>query len=207
MGRNIKPKNKVARRFGVNLGLKTNAASVARRLTQGPGIQGANRRRKTTSSYGKQLEEKQKAKEMYGMRERQFRNLVKEAGRLSGNTATNIQMLLERRLDNVVYRLGFASTRAQARQFVGHNLFMVNGKKMNIPSYCVKEGDVITVKPSKAKKGPFTDAKDRIAGHELPSWLKVDAAALTGTVLHMPAESDFDKVFDVTLIIEFYSTR
>lgn len=207
MGRNIKPKNKVARRFGVNLGLKTNAASVARRLTQGPGIQGVNRRRKTTSSYGKQLEEKQKAKEMYGMRERQFSNLVKEAGRLTGNTATNIQMLLERRLDNTVYRLGFANTRAQARQFVGHNLFMVNGKKMNIPSYRVKEGDVITVKPNKAKKGPFTDAIDRLSGHELPSWLKMDAAALTGTVLHMPADSDFDKVFDVTLIIEFYSTR
>lgn len=207
MGRNIKPKNKVARRFGVNLGLKTNAAKVARRLTQGPGTQGAARRRKSSSSFGRQLEEKQKAKEVYGMRERQFRNLVKEAGRLSGNSATNIQMLLERRLDNVVYRLGFANTRAQARQFVGHNMFTVNGTKMNIPSYRVKEGDVIAVKASKTKKGPFTGAKESLQGKELPSWLKLDAAALSGTVLHMPAEADFDKVFDVTLIIEFYSTR
>lgn len=207
MGRNIKPKNKVARRFGTNLGLKTNAAKVARRLSQGPGIQGANRRRKSSSSFGKQLEEKQKAKEIYGMRERQFSNLVKEANRMEGNSGTNIQSLLERRLDNVVYRLGFAETRSQARQFVGHNLFTVNGKKMNIPSYRVKEGDVIAVKASKTKKGPFKDATDRLNGHDLPSWLKLDAGALSGTVLHMPAEADFDKIFDVTLIIEFYSTR
>lgn len=207
MGRNIKPKNKVARRFGINLGLKSNAAKVARRLNQAPGTQGVSRRRRSNSSFGKQLAEKQKAKEMYGMRERQFSNLVKEANRLEGNSGTNIQMLLERRLDNVVYRLGFANTRAQARQFVGHSLFTVNGKKMNIPSYRVKEGDVIAVKANKAKKGPFVEITDKLSGHELPSWLKLDAAAMSGTVLHMPSESDFDKAFDVTLIIEFYSTR
>jgi small subunit ribosomal protein S4 len=207
MGRTITPKNKVARRFATNLGLKNNAAKVARRLNQGPGIQGANRRRKSSSSFGKQLEEKQKAKYMYGMRERQFRNMVKEASRQEGNSGTNLQSLLERRFDNVVYRLGFATTRAQARQFVGHNLFTVNGKKMNIPSYTVKVGDVIEVKASKKKSGAFAELTERMEARELPSWLSSDPSAMKGTVLHMPTEADFDKIFDVTLIIEFYSTR
>lgn len=207
MGRTIQPTNKISRRFGVNLGFKQNAAKVARRLNQMPGTQGTGRRRKNVSAFGRQLAEKQKAKLVYGMRERQFSNLVKEANRMDGNTGTNVQSLLERRLDNVVYRLGLASTRPQARQFVGHNLFTVNGKKMNIPSYRVKEGDVIAVKETKAKKGNFAEATANMEAKELPSWLKSDPSAKTGTVLHMPSEADFDKIFDVTLIIEFYSTR
>ena len=207
MGRTIQPKNKVSRRFGVNLGLKTNAAKVARRLNQAPGIQGVGRRRRSQSSFGKQLAEKQKAKLIYGLRERQFSNLVKEAERMTGNTGTNLQQLLEQRLDNVVYRLGFAITRAQARQFVGHNLFTVNGKKMNIPSYRVKEGDVIAIKETKVKKAIFANMTDQLEAATLPSWLSSDPSVKSGKVLHMPAESDFDKVFDVTLIIEFYSIR
>ena len=134
MGRNIGPKNKIARRFGINLGLKTNASKVARRIKQAPGVHGPKRQRQTTSSFGKQLIEKQKAKYLYGLRERQFRSYVEEANRREGDSGENLKMLLEKRLDNVVYRMGFASTRAQARQFVGHGMFSVNGKKMNIPS-------------------------------------------------------------------------
>ena len=151
MGRYIGPKNKLARRFGVNLGLKTNAAKVARRLSQVPGVHGPNKRRRSKSTYGKQLDEKQKARFIYGLREGQFRKYVLEAGRIAGNSGVNLQIILEQRLDNVIYRMGFAVTRSPARQMVGHNLFTVNGKKMNIPSYLVRPGDVIAIKENKAK--------------------------------------------------------
>jgi small subunit ribosomal protein S4 len=207
MGRYIGPKNKIARRFGVNLGLKTNSAKVARRLSQVPGMHGTKRRRKNTSTYGKQLVEKQKAKYIYGMRERQFRNAVKEAERLTGDSGLNLQMLLERRLDNVVYRLGFASTRAQARQLVSHSMFIVNGKKLNIPSHLVGVGDVISLKQNKIKKGIFDGISERLQAAQLPSWLSNDPNKKEGRVLHMPNEDDFDKIFDVKFIIEYYSTR
>lgn len=207
MGRYIGPKNKIARRFGVNLGLKTNPTKVARRLNQRPGVHGGKRQRRSTSSYGKQLVEKQKAKFIYGLRERQFRSYVEEASRQEGDSGINLQQLLEMRLDNVVYRMGFAVTRAQARQFVSHNMFVVNGKKMNIPSYLVKIGDEITLKENKAKKRIFETITDQLSKHTLPSWLSVDAAKKSGNVLHKPSEKDFDKIFDVKLIIEYYSSR
>lgn len=207
MGRYIGPKNKIARRFGVNLGLKTNSTKVARRLAQRPGQHGQKRRRGGLSTFGKQLAEKQKAKFIYGLRERQFRNTVSEAERLQGDSGLNLQQLLERRLDNVVYRLGFASTRAQARQFVSHNMFTVNGKKLNIPSYRVKVNDVIALRDNKKSKGAFENIQDRLASSTLPSWLSVDVAKQEGKVLHDPQESDFDKIFDVKLIIEYYATR
>lgn len=206
MGRYIGPKNKIARRFGVNLGLKTNPAKVARRLSQQPGVHGAARR-KQSSAFGKQLEEKQKAKFMYGMREKQFASLVREASRLEGDSGINLNRLLERRLDNVLYRMGFAKTRAQARQFVSHSLFSVNGKKMNIPSYLVKPGDSIELKENKKSKKIFAELSEQLSAQETPSWLTVDPKSLTGKVLHEPAEMDFEKVFDVKLIIEYYSTR
>lgn len=207
MGRYIGPKNKIARRFGENLGLKSNPAKVARRLNQKPGVHGASRRRGATSSYGKQLLEKQKAKFMYGLRERQFRSYVNEASRLDGDSGVNLNQLLERRLDNVVYRLGFANTRAQARQFVSHSMFTLNGKKMNIPSHIVKVGDVIALKENKQKKRIFENISEQLQNAELPSWLSVDAAAKSGKILNMPAPDDFEKVFDVKLIIEYYSSR
>ena len=207
MGRYIGPKNKIARRFGVNLGLKTNAAKVARRLSQAPGVHGPNKRGKTKSNYGKQLEEKQKARFIYGLREGQFRSYVREAGRLEGNSSVNLQTLLEQRLDNVIYRLGFAVTRAQARQMVSHNLFTVNDKKMNIPSYLVRTGDVIAVKENKTKKKIFEKMSEQLSHATLPSWLTVDPNKHTGKVLHMPKDVDFNKKFDVKLIIEYYSTH
>lgn len=207
MGRYIGPKNKIARRFGVNLGLKTNAAKVARRLGQTPGQHGPNKRRRSLSTYGKQLAEKQKAKFMYGIREKQFSRYVKEASRMQGDSGLNLQALLERRFDNVIYRLGFAVTRAQARQMVSHNMFTVNGKKMNIPSYLVREGDVIAIKANKQKKKIFDEVQTRMENAEMPSWIVADAAKKEGRISSMPLEADFDKVFDVKLIIEYYSTR
>jgi len=207
MGRYIGPKNKIARRFGVNLGLKTNVVKVAKRLNQMPGVHGPNKRSKTSSSYGKQLVEKQKAKFVYGIRERQFRAYTTEANRLEGDSGINLQKLLELRFDNVIYRLGFAVTRAQARQMVGHNMFQVNGKKMNIPSYSVHVGDVITLKENKAKKKIFENITESLSKVNLPSWLSVDPAKKSAKVTNNPSEKDFDKVFDVKLIIEYYSSR
>ncbi len=207
MGRNIGPTNKIARRFGINLGLKTNAAKVGKRLSQPPGTQGPKKRGGPSSGFGKQLAEKQKAKAIFGLREAQFSKYVKEAARMSGDSSVNLQQILERRLDNVVYKFGFAVTRAQARQMVGHKLFMVNGKSMNVPSYMVKIGDVIELKASKAKSRLFEGLEERMSKMDLPSWLMFDAAKKSGKILGAPAEADFEKSFDTKLIIEYYSTR
>lgn len=207
MGKDIGPKNKLARRFGVNLGLKSNQTKVARRLSQPPGVHGPKKRAGAASSYGKQLLEKQKAKIIYGLRENQFRKYVKESTRKEGDSGLALQRLLEMRMDNVVYRLGFADTRAQARQFVGHNMFMLNGKKMNIPSHHVKVGDVIELKNNKQKKVIFETISDKLSKTVTPSWLSIDSAKKSGKVLSEPQDSDFDKIFDVKLIIEFYSAR
>lgn len=207
MGKYIGPKNKIARRFGVNLGLKSNATKVARRLSQKPGVHGGKYRRKSLSAYGKQLEEKQKAKYMYGLRERQFRKYVTEAERLEGDSGVNLQKLLESRMDNVVYKMGFAITRAQARQMVNHGMFVLNGKKMTIPSHIVKVGDEISVKETKKNKKIFEGLEERLAGHDLPSWLSVDPSHKKGKITGTPQEMDLEKVFDVKLIIEYYATR
>ncbi len=207
MGRNIGPTNKLARRFGVNLGLKSNPAKVARRLNQMPGQHGPRKRGGSRSTFGKQLNEKQKAKIIYGLREKQFRAYVTEADRREGDSGYNLQQILESRFDNVVYRLGFALTRAQARQMVGHNLFTLNGKKMNIPSHLVKVGDVIEIKANKQKKKIFEGMEDKLAAANLPSWLTTDAKKKSGKVVSKPTDEDFDKIFDVKLITEYYSAR
>lgn len=207
MGRNIGPKNKIARRFGVNLGLKTNPTKVAKRLAQPPGVHGPKKRGGPSSGFGKQLTEKQKAKVIYGLRESQFRAYVTEANRLTGDSSVNLQQLLERRLDNVVYKMAFAVTRAQARQMVTHNLFIVNGKAMNVPSYIVRVGDIVELKKTKQKSKAFETLEDRMQKAELPSWISVDPSKKSGKVLGTPVENDFEKSFDTKLIIEYYSTR
>lgn len=205
MGRYIGPKNKIARRFHVNLGLKTNATKVARRLSQSPGVHGPNKRKGASSSYGKQLDEKQKAKFVYGLRERQFRRYVEEASNMKGDSGVNLQQMLEMRMDNVVYRLGFATTRAQARQMVSHGMFTLNNKKMNIPSHIVSTGDVVELKANKAGKKLFEGIEEKLSKHELPSWLRISGK--TGSVIGKPMDTDFERVFDVKLIVEYYSTR
>ena len=207
MGRYIGPKNKIARRFGVNLGLKTNASKVARRLSQMPGVHGPTKRKGAGSSFGKQLNEKQKAKYVYGLRERQFRKYVEEAIRQEGDSGVNLQRLLEKRMHNVVCRAGFAVTRAQARQMVGHNMFSLNGKKMNIPSHLVKVGDEISIKETKTKKKIFEKITETLEKANLPSWIAVDSKKKSAKITNQPSEADFDRVFDVKLIIEYYSQR
>ena len=207
MGRYTGPRNKIARRFGVNLGLKSNPAKVARRLSQRPGVHGPERKTKSASSFGKQLIEKQKVKYMYGLRERQLRRYVEEATRIRGNSGVMLQQFLESRLDNVVYRLGFALTRAQARQMVNHGMFLLNNKKMDIPSHLVKAGDVVSVKATKAKSKLFEGMEEKLVKQELPSWLSLDVAKLSGKILNLPKSADFEKLFDVTYIIEYFSTR
>lgn len=207
MGRYTGPRNRIARRFGVNLGLKSNPSKVARRLSQKPGVHGPGARPKAPSSYGRQLLEKQKAKYMYGLREKQLQRYVAMARRTAGNSGTTLLQLLERRLDNVVYRLGFAVTRAQARQMVSHGLFQVSGNKLNIPSHLVHQGDRILIKPSKVRRPVFLGLSEKLAAREPPSWLTVDAAAMSGLVVSLPGEADFEKLFDVKPIIEYFSTR
>ncbi len=207
MGRYIGPKNKIARRFGINLGLKTNPTKVARRLSQRPGVHGAKRQRKSLSSFGKQLVEKQKAKFVYGLREKQLRKYVEEATRSEGDSGIRLQRLLEMRMDNFVHRLGIAITRAQARQMVGHGMFFLNGKKMTIPSHIVRVGDELTLKPNKSKKKIFDGMEERLSQHALPSWLSFDLSGKKAKVVSLPGDDDFEKTYDVKLVIEYYSTR
>lgn len=207
MGKYIGPTVKISRRFNTNLGHKSSPTKVARRLGQAPGVHGGKRRRRSLSSFGKQLAEKQKAKLIYGIREKQFRSYVDKASRMQGDSGVNLQALLERRLDNVVFRLGFALTRAQARQMVSHSIFTVNGKKMNVPSYIVSEGDVVAVKENKKQKKLFEGIAEKLEKHEAPSWLSVDPSTLSGKVLGEPAKQDKELAFDVKLITEYYSSR
>ncbi len=207
MGKYIGPKNKIARRFGVNLGLKSEATKVARRLGQMPGVHGPKKRAKGGSSYSKQLIEKQKAKFIYGVLEKQFLGYYKRAKCMKGDSGVNLQTILETRLDNVIYRMGFALTRAQARQMVNHGMFTVNGKNLNIPSHIVKVGDVIAVRDKKLKKSLFLDLEEKLTKVQLPSWISVDPKTKSGKILNLPTEQDFDKIFDVKLIIEYFSTR
>lgn len=166
-----------------------------------PGQHGAGR--KKTSEYKLQLREKQKVKRAYGMLEKQFRSYYEEAERQKGITGETMLSLLERRLDNVVYRLGFAVSRKQARQIVNHGLITVNGKSVNIPSYQIKTGDVIAVKESKQKSALFADVKGSKV--IVPKWLESDPAKLSGKVLRLPAREDIDLNIEEHLIVELYS--
>jgi small subunit ribosomal protein S4 len=169
-----------------------------------PGQHGQRRRRKF-SDYGIQLREKQKVKRMYGLLESQFRILFKKAERAQGITGTNLLVFLERRMDNVVYRLGFANDRAQGRQLVRHNHFMVNGKKMNIPSYLVKVGDVIEVREKSQKLAVISDAIDAVVRRGIPAWLEVSQEHFRGTVKAYPSREELTMPIQEQLIVELYS--
>ena len=169
-----------------------------------PGQHGQKRRQKP-SEYGLQLREKQKTRRIYGVLEKQFRNYFKKADRQPGITGENLLILLERRLDNVVFRLGLASSRKEARQLVCHNHFTINGKKANIPSMLVKAGDVIKVKESSASSPKFQEIKEAAAYKTTPEWLEVDAENLTGKVLALPTREQIDTAVHEQLIVELYS--
>ncbi len=166
-----------------------------------PGQHGQGR--KKVSDYGLQLREKQKAKRFYGLQETQFRNLFDKAARKKGITGENLLILLETRMDNVVFRLGFASSRKEARQLVTHGHFTVNGKKVRIPSYTVKAGDVIKVKEKSTNSPKFKEIKDMAI--TVPSWMTVDVEKLEGKVVAIPARADIDTPVAEHLIVELYS--
>lgn len=174
------------------------------RRSYAPGQHGQNRFRKV-SDYAIQLREKQKVKHMYGMLEGQFKRYFQMADRSRGVTGENLLILLERRLDNTVYRLGFASSRDQARQLIRHNHFLVNGKKVNIPSYSVRVGDQIMLKEKSRKNEMIIDNMEGAARRGVPSWLELDRGTFTGTVKALPNRDEITLPIQEQLIVELYS--
>ena len=157
------------------------------------------------SEYGLQLREKQKAKFIYGVLEKPFRNYFEKASQMKGMTGANLMVLLESRLDNVIFRLGFARTRKEARQIVDHKHVLVNGKQVNIPSYLIKAGDVIEIKEGKKASVRYKDITEVSAGRLVPEWLEADAENLKGTVKNLPTREMIDVPVDEMLIVELYS--
>ncbi len=169
-----------------------------------PGQHGQRRGRKT-SDYGIQLREKQKVKRMYGLSEKQFRLFFKRADKQRGITGTNLLVMLERRLDNVVYRLGFVNSRTQGRHFVRHRHFTVNGKRVNIPSYLIKTGDLIETHEKSRKVAAINDALDAVVRRGVPQWLELDKEKLKGTIKALPVRDDLTMPMQEQLIVELYS--
>lgn len=207
MARYIDACCKLCRREGEKLFLKgercyTDKCSISRR-SYASGQHG--QQRKKQSEYGLQLREKQKIRRYYGVLERQFRNYFDTAAQKRGVTGELLLQLLERRLDNVIYRLGLATSRPEARQLVNHGHFLVNGKKVNIPSYLVKMGDVVSVKESIKKSTKFEEIRDITGGKVVPEWLEMDSENLVGKVAALPTRDDIDLPISEHLVVELYS--
>jgi small subunit ribosomal protein S4 len=205
MARYIGPKCKLSRREGTDLFLKSGVRALESKckLETIPGQHGARRGR--LSDYGVQMREKQKVRRIYGVLEKQFRNYYKEAARLKGATGENLLQLLESRLDNVVYRMGFGSTRAESRQLVSHKSIMVNGAVVNIPSYQVKAGDVIALR-EKAKKQLRVQSALALASHRGETeWIDVNSEKLEGVFKTVPDRQDLSSDINENLIVELYS--
>ncbi|MBN8884126.1 MAG: 30S ribosomal protein S4 [Rudaea sp.] len=209
MARYIGPTCKLARREGADLSLKSAARALDSKckLEQKPGQHGAGGAKKSRlSDYAVQLREKQKVKRIYGLLERQFSNYYVKASKTKGNTGENLLRALEARLDNIVYRMGFAVTRAQARQLVAHKSIEVNGKKVNLPSYAVKAGDQITVTEKSRSQLRIKEALTLSQEMDLaPGWLEVDANKFAGTLKALPERSDLPSDINESLIVELYS--
>ncbi|MFQ6616602.1 MAG: 30S ribosomal protein S4 [Fidelibacterota bacterium] len=204
MARYRGPKAKIARRFGENIFGNPKISKVLERKNYRAGQHGQSRRRRL-SNYGMQLLEKQKMKHAYGLLERQFRKTFRRAERMKGETGVNLLQLLERRLDNVVYRLGFAPTRAAARQLVSHKHFLVNGNPVNIPSFVVGEGDEVRVRDRSRKLQVIHDSVKQVAGDLNLPWLSLEKASLSGKILKVPDREDLDSTFNVQLVVELFS--
>lgn len=206
MARYIGPTCKLARREGTDLFLKSPARTIDSKckFDRAPGVKIAGRRPRTTV-YGTQLREKQKLRRMYGVLEKQFSNYYKEAARISGSTGLNLLQLLESRLDNVVYRLGFGVTRAEARQLVSHKCIMVNGIKVNIPSYQVQPGDEVEVVEKSKKQLRISSALEIAEQIGFVPWVDVDVAGVKGIYKAMPERSDLPPDIDEALVVALYS--
>lgn len=207
MARYIGPKCKLMRREGVDLSLKSNRRAVDTKckIENIPGQHGSGARKPRLSDYGMQLREKQKLRRTYGVLEKQFHNYYKEASRIKGSTGENLLQLLEARLDNVVYRMGFGSTRAEARQLVSHKSILVNGKIVNIPSYKVMPEDVVSVREKARKQARVNEAMALAEQGGYPEWLSVDSNKFEGTFKAMPMRSDLPPDINESLVVELYS--
>jgi len=205
MARYIGPKCKLSRREGTDLFLKSGvrALDTKCKMETKPGVHGAGRGR--LSDYGLQLREKQKVRRLYGILEKQFRSYYKEAARRKGATGENLLQLLESRLDNVVYRMGFGSTRAEARQLVSHKAIAVNGKTINIASYNVKSGDVITVREKAKNQDRIKSALELSGQRSDCGWIDVNASKMEGTFKTVPERADLPAEINENLIVELYS--
>ena len=208
MARYIGPVCRLCRREAMKLFLKgercyTEKCAIEKRNFP-PGQHGKTRKAKL-AGYGVQLREKQKVKRIYGVLEDQFRRYFESADRTRGITGETLLQLLERRLDNAIYRLGFATSRPQARQLVRHGHFLVNGKKVNIPSYSLKAGDVVTVRTTSAQNAAIQHAIEEVKGRGIPEWLSFDSGALTGRVTSLPTREQINLPVQEQLIVELYS--
>ena len=206
MARYLGPKAKLSRREGTDLFLKSARRSISdkAKFDSKPGQHGRTSGQRT-SDYGLQLREKQKVKRMYGVLEKQFRRYFEEAERRRGNTGANLLFLLECRLDNVVYRMGFGSTRAEARQLVSHNAVTVNGKPVNIPSYSVKTGDVVAVREKSKKQARVQEALQLATQVGMPAWVEVSVDKAEGAFKKVPDRDEFGSDINESLIVELYS--
>ncbi|MBE1273300.1 30S ribosomal protein S4 [Enterovibrio baiacu] len=205
MARYLGPKLKLSRREGTDLFLKSGVRAIDTKckIDNAPGVHGARRGR--LSDYGVQLREKQKVRRTYGVLEKQFRNYYKEAARLKGNTGENLLQLLEGRLDNVVYRMGFGATRAESRQLVSHKAILVNGKVVNVPSFKVTANDVVSIREKAKNQARIKAALEIAAQRELPTWIEVDSNKMEGTFKRLPERSDLSADINEHLIVELYS--
>lgn len=207
MARYIGPTCKLARREGTDLFLKSarRALDTKCKLDSVPGQHGAKSTR--LSEYGQQLREKQKIRRIYGVLERQFRRYFREASRLKGSTGENLLKLLESRLDNVIYRMGFGSTRAEARQLVSHKAITVNGIVVNIPSYQVKAGDVLAIREKAKTQVRIAEALSLAESIGLPGWVAVDLKKMEGVYKSMPERSDLSSDINEQMVVEYYSKK
>lgn len=205
MARYLGPKLKLSRREGTDLFLKSGVRAIDTKckIETIPGQHGARRGR--LSDYGVQLREKQKVRRIFGVLEKQFSNYYKEAARQKGNTGENLLQLLETRLDNVVYRMGYASTRAEARQLVSHKAIVVNGVVVNIPSFTVKAEDVVSVREKSKTQARIIAALELADQREKPLWVEVDTKTLEGVFKRVPDRSDLSAEINEQLIVELYS--
>ena len=206
MARYLGPKAKLSRREGTDLLLKSARRSISdkAKFDSKPGQHGRTSGART-SDFGLQLREKQKVKRMYGVLEKQFRRYFEEAERRRGNTGANLLSLLESRLDNVVYRMGFGSTRAEARQLVSHKAITVNGQSVNIPSYMVKTGDVVSVRDKSKKQNRIVEALQLAQQVGIPAWVEVSLDKAEGTFKKVPDRDEFGADINESLIVELYS--
>lgn len=202
MSRYTGPKAKIIRRFGINLFGSEKYDKILAKRNYPPGVHGKGKYGKPTE-FGKQLLEKQKVRFIYGITERQCQNYYLEASRQKEDTGKTFMTLLERRLDNVIYRAGFAKTRMQARQMVNHGLFHVNGRRVKTPSYLVKAGDHFEVRP-KSQSSPMFQELDK-QKYRPPAWLKIETKEVKGEVARFPDKMEFEQIVSPHIVVEFYS--